>query len=596
MFNSIPRSLHLVDAVLNIPKVSACRVILLLLAVCGYLLAAAHVCHAGGGPENVLLLVNSTSQDSLTVANHYIALRKIPPDNVLYLPYKGSKSIVSGVAFRTHILQPALNAIKERGLTKQIDYIVYSCDFPWRINLSTDFPDKKFEPQLSPRGSLTGLTYLAAFVQQKREEVVALGSNLYFTEPAGGITISRAFKSQYRWAPGGRRTAAHGLSYIISSMLGVTDARGNKVSEIVNCLKIAKQADGTKPPGTVYFYKHEGPRSKPRDKYFAGAASELRSRKVAAQVLPGKFPENKTSIAGLTCGTAYAELGKSGCRFVPGAFVDNFTSYGAIFTAFRPPIDKKTGKKSVYQVTVADFIRHGATAASGTVFEPYSIKHKFPLPSVHVHYANGCSLGEAFYQSVQGPYQQLLVGDPLCQPWAVIPSVQAKELKYPGMLKGQVTITPEVDEQLKTPVKQFELFVDGKRINICKPGGVLVWDTTTAEDGYHEVRVVATDDTPIATQGRLIAQVGVKNGLEMVALTTQRKALQTTDKFLLVDVTCTTDSPVKLFYNSAELGRSPKGTGQVRIPIEKLGRGPVSITAVADGLRSKPLNVTIAGR
>ena len=36
---------------------------------------------AGGGPENVFLLVNSTSRDSLTVANHYIDLRKKGAEN-----------------------------------------------------------------------------------------------------------------------------------------------------------------------------------------------------------------------------------------------------------------------------------------------------------------------------------------------------------------------------------------------------------------------------------------------------------------------------------------------------------------------------------
>ena len=239
---------------------------------------------AGGGPENVFLLANPESQDSLRVANHYVALRKIPPQNVFYLPHTGSKSVVTGAAFRKWILLKILDEINKRGLEKQIDYVVYSCDYPWRINFTSDFPDKKFPPQFSPRGSLTGLTYLSAFVKETREEVVSPKTNLYFTEPVGGVTISREFKSRYRWTVGGRRTGAQGLSYMISSMLGVTDGRGNNVDEIVACLERAVKADGSKPPGTVYFMKHNGPRSKPRHNYFAGASSELRGLEVAAQV------------------------------------------------------------------------------------------------------------------------------------------------------------------------------------------------------------------------------------------------------------------------------------------------------------------------
>jgi len=40
---------------------------------------------AGGGPGNLLLVVNADSPDSLAVANEYIALRMIPSPNVLHL-------------------------------------------------------------------------------------------------------------------------------------------------------------------------------------------------------------------------------------------------------------------------------------------------------------------------------------------------------------------------------------------------------------------------------------------------------------------------------------------------------------------------------
>src|SRR5262245_20477487 len=59
----------------------------LLAALC--LLAVQSKSHAGGGPENLILVVNSASANSLTIANHYVQLRKIPPNNVIYLDWRG---------------------------------------------------------------------------------------------------------------------------------------------------------------------------------------------------------------------------------------------------------------------------------------------------------------------------------------------------------------------------------------------------------------------------------------------------------------------------------------------------------------------------
>ena len=59
---------------------------LLMVAVC-LLSEPAATAIAGGGPENVLLVVNRSSPASLTIANHYVRLRQIPAGNVLTLPW-----------------------------------------------------------------------------------------------------------------------------------------------------------------------------------------------------------------------------------------------------------------------------------------------------------------------------------------------------------------------------------------------------------------------------------------------------------------------------------------------------------------------------
>ena len=108
---------------------------------------------AGGGPENVLLLVNSNSLSSKTIANHYIALCGVPASNIVYVDWRGGLEGCQGVQFANKILRPAIDAIRTRGLSNQIDYVVYSSDFPWRLDLTTLFPDQTFGPPNRPYAS-----------------------------------------------------------------------------------------------------------------------------------------------------------------------------------------------------------------------------------------------------------------------------------------------------------------------------------------------------------------------------------------------------------------------------------------------------------
>jgi len=104
----------------------------------------------------------------------------------------------------------------------------------------------------------------------------------------------------------------------------------------------------------------------------------------------------------------------SGSTILPGAICEHLTSLGGVMV------------ENGGQTPLSEFIRNGAAGASGTVTEPYAIQAKFPDPFLHVHYVKGCTLAEAFYQSVRGPYQLLIVGDPLCRPWARIPQVTSR--------------------------------------------------------------------------------------------------------------------------------------------------------------------------
>ena len=132
---------------------------------------------AGGGPENVMLVVNAASPASIEVANAWITLRNIPPINVFMLPWEGSRESIPVGTFRDEILRPILQAIDGRRLSSQIDQVVYSTDFPWRIDFRDELPAPLVGKDNCPSASLTGLSTQYAAVLSRQPTYLEVGSN-----------------------------------------------------------------------------------------------------------------------------------------------------------------------------------------------------------------------------------------------------------------------------------------------------------------------------------------------------------------------------------------------------------------------------------
>ena len=98
---------------------------------------------ATGGPENVLLVVNPKSPDSLAIANHYAALRHIPASNFFFLDWDATNEYTDVITFREKILLPVLRMARLPVAGRQIDCAVYSSGFPWGIQYGADMNDIK---------------------------------------------------------------------------------------------------------------------------------------------------------------------------------------------------------------------------------------------------------------------------------------------------------------------------------------------------------------------------------------------------------------------------------------------------------------------
>jgi hypothetical protein len=396
---------------------------------------------------------------------------------------------------------------------------------------------------------------------------------------------SRGFRSRYLWDRNGAQTtnAKAGQRYLLSTMLAVTHGRGNTVPEVLAYLRRAAAADGTKPRGTIYFMFNRNRRSQPRDKCYESIAAQLQRLGVRARVQQGTIPHNAKDVMGLMAGVSTFEWAASGSTILPGAICEHLTSNGGVLRA------------DAGQTPLTEFLRHGAAGASGTVKEPRAIQAKFPLPSLHLHYARGCSLAEAFYQSVSGPSQLLIVGDPLCQPWASFPTVTIEKVKPGQKVSGALPIAAAGSGGGGLTVGAYELFIDGRLTVRSRPGQTIALNTSKLTDGYHELRLVGVSSSAIETQGRRVVPIVVANqpGAE---LEIEVQPLVGNGGNVSVSVRQSGASAIVIRQNSREVGRVQGEAGEVEIAATTLGRGPTTLQAFSEGDKpavSAPVRIVI---
>jgi hypothetical protein len=276
---------------------------------------------------------------------------------------------------------------------------------------------------------------------------------------------------------------------MLAAMLAYIGGPATTLDQALASLRASAGADGSRPAGTIYFMaSSDVARTGPRRWAFRPAAEALRKLGVKAEVLDGVLPPKKPDVAGAVIGIANFDWASSGSTILPGAFCDHLTSTAGVMSG-------------AGQTLLSEYIKHGAAGSCGTVTEPYNLQAKFPTAFVQVYYASGCTLAEAFYQAVACPYQQLLVGDPLCRPWAKIPVVRVTGLKEGERLSKPRWLSAVV--RSAEPVTRLELYVDGKLRATGKPGKRLLLDPAGLSAGAHEARVVAAAG-PLETTGRQI--------------------------------------------------------------------------------------------
>ncbi len=383
-----------------------------------------------------------------------------------------------------------------------------------------------------------------------------------------GFTASRGWTGSGNWV----RPDKGGMRYLLSCMLGVVHPRGSSVDQAVQVLQRSAEADRTLPTATVGFSKTGDVRTKTRFPNFGDAMVWLAARGRKTDVFNSTLPAGTGDYVGLVLGTANMDLSSKPWRLVPGAIAESLTSTGGAF-------------ETNSQTKLTELLHAGAAMSSGAVAEPYSLQFKFPLPIMHAYYAEGISAVEAFYLSVTSPYQLLIVGEPICQPFARPPA----EMVRIGLADDSGNRVSIERESLGLgiegpPTREMQIYVEGKLIKASRPRKRIQMNLPDELSGSVNLRVVLVGHDP--TEPRL----GYSETLDLRgsdAIPTVQLDDAESDEAAgeegatRLRLECSGADRVELVLASESVGQVDGESGSLSVESRRWGDGPLRLRPIA---------------
>jgi uncharacterized protein (TIGR03790 family) len=370
---------------------------------------------AGGSGLNTFVIANQNSLNSCELANYFCQQRHVPSDNVLRINWPGGNVSWNSSDFVAYLLNPLLDALAQRQLTNQIDYVVLSMDIPF---------------QTTTNGSINSTT-----------SALFYGLKLDGGADPGVTNSYAASETAFHQA---KPASAPGISFLTTMLTA------NSLAQAKYLVDQGVASDSTRPAQPVVLAKSNDALRNVRHLLFDNAIFNVRIRGDSSILRTNSnSPLGLTGLMGYENGLDQYSL--SPAAFVAGAIADSMSSFGGVI--FGP-----NG-----QTNLLSFINAGAAGSYGTVAEPLTDTQKFPDPQVYFYQARGFSLAESYYQSVTAPYLGLIVGEPLASPFARLATGQWGGGISNTVLTGTSLLSVSfATADASRPLQQIDLFIDGR--------------------------------------------------------------------------------------------------------------------------------------
>ncbi|MCB9549475.1 MAG: hypothetical protein H6706_27040 [Myxococcales bacterium] len=440
------------------------------------LVLLAGVAHATPGPGSVVVVGNGDDAESVALAERYAAARAVPANRVCLLPLPAVETL-DEATYRDALLAPLRACLGPRVDEVEAAVLVRGV------------------PRLARVGGAAVSTAAALGVWDSTDGAdPLLGAAPGSQVPCGGgqTCLGPRWENPFRIGPfrPGWTARAGGVRWR-PLLVTALDGRDAAEAEALLTSALTAEREGPEPAPFALMAGADGARGV-LDGTLDDVAEALESRGIAVERLAFD-----ADLTGRTFGafvTGSASLGQTieGNRLVPGAMVDNLTSFGAVPVNFT--------HEGETQVSVGRFIAAGAAGVHGTVAEP--LNGCFPDRHFLVDLVDGSTLAEAYHRALPYVYwRNLVLGDPLAAPWAVRPVVR---------LAVSAAGEAEVEVEDERGILSIELYLDGDRVatarsrsrlRACLPGegGRLL--AVAEARGEHPVKGWATLDGAWAEGG-----------------------------------------------------------------------------------------------
>ncbi len=355
-----------------------------LLAACLVLVLCAVPAFAGGGPAETVVLLNETSPDSKRVAEHYVKMRQIPPQQICRV--KCAEGLEIPIEdFVRDVVDPLRSFLRNRGLEERCRFVVMTQGMPILAK--------------TPGGAVSTASALS----------------LLHT-PVCGQPQTRFPTWKHEYTAGAIGTP---VQRVEGRLLFVTALIATTADEAIALVDRSVASDGTAPAGARFIFQDANGAAGVRNPYYDDARKVLEALGFATQHEPAGADvlKGREKLMGFMSGGSYSGLtvdGVNAGKYLPGAICDLLQSFGAVPGNFEPQ-----GKRQS-QFPVTHMVRAGVTGVHGAVAEPYNVA--FPDAELFRPYVLGFTLAETFHQRMPYVYwMNLTLGDPLCAPYAKRP-------------------------------------------------------------------------------------------------------------------------------------------------------------------------------